>query len=99
MDHTQLFLRNQEYIKRILVEECVLVPIHQENLETGSIYALNEVGAELWECLANPASIDQLAATLREEYEVENEDDLLQDLRTFLDELEARGALIKVDAA
>ncbi len=46
--------RNPDFIFRKIVDEMVLVPIHQDVADMDCIYTLNSVGASIWE-QARPA--------------------------------------------
>ena len=96
MKENQLFKRNPDYIFRKIVDEYVLVPIHQNVANMECIYTLNDVGALIWEGLESPASFQNLAAALKNEFDVEDEI-LSEDLRSFLQEMETCGAVLKVD--
>jgi hypothetical protein len=57
------------------------------SVERGMCYGLNPVGTRIWALIAEPRSIDDLCAQLREEFDVGEEEcrrdviDLLEDLR------------------
>jgi len=84
--------RNPDYIFRRIVDEMVLVPIHQDLADMDSIYTLNEVGAFIWEKLAEPARITDLKEMILEEYD-SNTEQVLNDLHGFLDEMCEFGAV------
>jgi len=87
--------RNSDFIYRKIVEEYVLVPLHQNVADMECVYTLNEVGAFIWEKLAQPASKADLQKTMLEAYDAEPEV-LVADLEQFLDEMTAIGALKEV---
>ena len=60
------------------------------DLERGSYYGLNGVGARIWALLEQPASLGQICDRLVEEYEVEP-DECRQAVTAFADDLLARG--------
>ena len=91
-DREARYSRNPDFIFRKIVEELVLVPIHQDVASMECIYALNEVGAFVWGCLENPATRAELQLALREEYDVEAEV-LTTDLERFLGEMVEIGAV------
>ena len=86
------FERNPDYIYRKIVEEAVLVPLHQDVADMESIYSLNEVGAFIWESLEQPKTMADLLNTMEMEYDAPVEV-LSSDLEHFLDELTTIGAL------
>jgi hypothetical protein len=89
-----VFERNPDFIFRKIVDEAVLVPIHQDVADMDSIYTLNDVGAFIWESLILPAPKNDLLAQLLEMYDAEAET-LASDLETFLNEMVEIGALQK----
>jgi hypothetical protein len=89
------YTQNPDFIYRKIVEEMILVPIHKDTADLNSIFTLNEVGAYLWEHLAEPASFEDLKASLLGEYDVSAET-AEADLVQFLGDLEAYGALREV---
>lgn len=95
MQENQLFKRNPDYIFRRIVDEYVLVPIHQNVANMECIYTLNEVGALVWEGLETPASLPSLVDSVMNEFDVDQAT-LQEDLHTFLQEMESCGAIMKV---
>ena len=87
--------RNPDYIYRQIVDELVLVPIHQDVADMDCIYTLNGVGASVWQRLDAPTTRAELQAALLEEYAVAPEV-LAADLDTFLREMTAIDAVRKV---
>jgi len=80
-----LFMRNPDFIFRKVVNEIVLVPIHQDVADMESVYTLNELGAFVWEQLGQP---------ILEEYEADPE--LVSvELQEFLDQLVEFGAVAR----
>lgn len=53
------------------------------NLDSGTYYGLNEVGARIWELIQKPRSFSELHSTLLAEYEVQP-DVCKQELTTIL---------------
>jgi hypothetical protein len=86
------FKRNPDYIYRKIVEEAVLVPLHQDVADMECIYSLNDVAAFIWEFLEQPRSLPDLQKALESEYDASVEV-LSADLERFLEELTSIGAL------
>jgi len=86
--------RNPEFIFRRIVNETVLVPIHQDVADMDCLYTLNEVGASIWARLEKPATLADLQAGLLEEYDADSET-LAADLDGFMAEMAAIGAVRK----
>jgi len=94
-DQNTQYLRNPDFIFRKIVEEMILVPIHEDIADMNSIYTLNEVGCYLWEKLAEPITIGELKKAVLEEYDVPPEQ-VSVDVDQFLSDLSAFGAVQKV---
>lgn len=87
--------RNPDFIFRRIVNETVLVPIHQDVADMDCLYTLNEVGASVWGKLDRPATQAELRSGLLEEYDADPEM-LAADLESFLAEMMAIDAIRKV---
>lgn len=94
--HSSIYQRNPDFIFRRIVEEMILVPIHQDIADMNCIYTLNDVGAFLWEKLADPATEEELENAVLEVYETERET-AARDVSNFLVEMERISALRKVE--
>jgi len=90
-----LFERNPDFIYRRIVDESILVPLHDNVADMNCIYTLNDIGAFIWEHLETPVSKIVLRDALFAEYEAEREV-LSDDLNVFLDELVSIGAVREV---
>ena len=84
--------RNPDFIFRKIVDESVLVPIHQDVADMDCIYTLNGVGAFVWEHLDAPATQADLQAAVLDEYAADPQA-LTTDLESFLHEMTTIGAL------
>jgi len=89
------YARNPDFIYRRIVDESVLVPIHNNVADMDCIYTLNGMGAFLWEHLATPATRVELEAAVMGEYDADP-DVLVKDLENFLAEMVSIGALKEV---
>jgi hypothetical protein len=87
--------RNPEFIYRRIVDESVLVPIHQDVANMDSIYTLNSIGAFIWENLAQPMTQTKLQNVIMAEYDADPEI-LSSDITRFLTEMTTIGALREV---
>ncbi len=87
--------RNQDFIYRKVVDEFVLVPIHQDVADMDCIYTLSGVGAFVWERLGGPATRAELQAAILDEYGTDPEV-VAADLESFLGEMTAIGAIRRV---
>ena len=73
-------------------EEVILMSI-----EADSYFGLDPIASRIWELLEEPKSLQELTATLTEEYEVDA-DTCQQDVQELLDDMAGRG-LIQQTAA
>lgn len=89
------YQRNPDFIFRKIVDEMVLVPIHQDVADMDCLYTLNGVGASIWARLEKPATPAELRAGLLEEYDVDPEV-LAADLDKFITEMAAVGAVREI---
>lgn len=89
------FERNIDFIYRRIVDESVLVPLHNNVADMDCIYTLNGMGAYLWERLATPATQAELEDAIMAEYDAEPIV-LVKDLEKFLAEMVSIGALREV---
>lgn len=96
MKNIHVYKRNPDYISRKIVDEYVLVPIHQNVANMDCIYTLNDVGALVWEVLETPTSLPTIIDLVSNEYEADIET-IQEDLSTFLQEMEECGAVLKVN--
>ena len=64
----------------------------------GMYYGLEEVGARIWELIAEPRAVGEICDTLLDEYEVEP-DVCERDVIALLGELAAKGFVQTIDAA
>lgn len=93
MEKSQIvYQRNNDYIFRKIVNETILVPIQQDVSDMDGIYAMNDVASTLWDRLENPATSQELAQALLEEYDAPREV-IAQDVERFLKDLLNIGAL------
>lgn len=73
--------------QKILDEVIILVPRERR------LHRLNEAAALLWLSLDAPRTADDLASTLLDEYEIDDET-ARSDARTFLREMEEKGLVV-----
>lgn len=88
------FERNPNFIFRKIVDEGVLVPIHNDLADMNCIYTLNDVGTFIWNQLEQAKTLLALETALQNEYEGKPEE-IRADLDQFLDELISVGAVRK----
>ena len=79
---------NPSVIYRELSGEVVLL-----NLQSGVYYGLDAVGSRVWQLLMESRGIDEVCATLLDEYEV-SADTLRGDVERLIGELTDKGLVI-----
>ena len=77
---------NSEFIKREIAGECFLVPIGEAAKKFSGLFALNPLGAFLWDRLPEAEDEAALLRAILEEYEV-TEEAASADLAEFLEKL------------
>jgi len=86
------YVRNPEFIFRKIVEEMVLVPIHQNIADMDCIYTLNEIGAFIWDKLSGEHTQVELEQFILDEYDVELQT-AQHDIEIFIEEMVKIGAV------
>ena len=85
--------RDSELPFQKLDEETIVVDPRRRE-----VHLLNETAARIWELLASPQSVDELAATLGGEYDVA-EAELREAVVELVDGLSSKGLLVAVGGA
>ena len=83
---------NKEVIHREIAGEHILVPIGETALHHSGVFAITEVGADIWELLCEGKEIPEITTALLEMYDVEA-DVLAKDIDEFLHMLRENGLL------
>ncbi|MBI3634924.1 MAG: PqqD family protein [Candidatus Rokubacteria bacterium] len=86
------FARDPDFISRRVVDEVILLPIRKNMGDLESIYALNEVGARIWELLDGERSVGDVRDVLVGEFDVPAET-LVEHVDEFVGHLESIGAI------
>lgn len=94
-DNGTRYERNESFIYRSIVNEAVLVPIHQDVADMECIYTLNDLGAFIWKRMEHPLTWDELLVSVQDEYEVDPAV-LAADLEQFIQDMTGIGAVRKV---
>lgn len=92
-----VFKRSENFVYRVVEGEAILVPIRAQAADLDCLYALNAVGARIWEALGGRRSLREVRDRLVAEYEV-SEAQAEADLLAFVAELAAVEALLPADA-
>lgn len=76
----------KELIKREIAGDTILVPVGKTVYDSNGLFALNELGAFLWDRLPQAETEEELCAAVLAEYEVSREE-AARDIAEFLDKL------------
>lgn len=90
------YQRTEEFVARTIAGETVLVPIRRQIGDLESIYTLNEVATFIWERLAEPSTVAEIALALEEAF-TGDPAEMRRDLGEFLTELLDLGAIRPAD--
>lgn len=92
------YQRTEAFVARAIGGETVLVPIRRQIGDLESIYTLNEVATFIWERLATPSTIAEIALALEDTF-TGDPAEMRTDLSAFLAEILDLGAIRPADAA
>ncbi len=82
----------RELIKREIAGETVLVPVGKTVYDFNGLFALNELGAFIWEALPGAESPEDIVSAILENYEVD-EATARADVAEFLEKLSGMGII------
>ena len=85
---------HKDFILREIAGDYVIIPTGKTVLTFNGLLTVNEVGADLWNMLQSDVNFDELLRGILDSYEVE-EEAAREDIREFLDKLDAAGILIR----
>src|SRR5437773_10743843 len=87
--------KNPSFVSRKIVDEVILVPISHKVGEIDCLYALNEVGARIWDLIDGDRSLQELRDAIVAEFEV-SETEAQEDLAVPIEQLKETGAIQKL---
>ena len=93
----RVYRRSNAVVSRQISGETLVVPIRGKVGDLASIYSFNETGSVLWAALEQPRSLENLASTLCQSFDVEW-DDAQRDADMFVREMQAAGLLSAVSS-
>jgi len=76
----------KELIKREIAGDTILVPVGKTILESNGLFALNELGAFIWNLLPDVSSEEEICRAVLAEYEA-SEEEVARDVSEFMDKL------------
>src|SRR5713101_7636822 len=90
--------KNPSFVSRKIVDEVILVPISHKVGEIDCLYALNEVGARIWDLIDGQRPLKAVRDALVAEFDVSGKE-AEEDLLTLFDQLKQIGAIQEVTPA
>ena len=84
--------RNDRFLLRSLGGQDILVPLGSQVVDVNGVVTLNATGRRVWELLAEDRPVDELVATIADEFDTDRERVRI-DVQTFLDEVTHMGLL------
>ena len=96
LSETVRYRRTEAFVARAIAGETVLVPIRRQIGDLESIYTLNDVATFIWERLAEPATVAEIARALDDAF-AGDPAEIRSDLGEFLAELLSLGAIEPAD--
>lgn len=89
MNNSEIFLRNESYIWRLIDGETIIMSPFGDRL-----YALNDVGTFIWELLDGSKTIDDIVSNILEDYDIEKSI-AYNDVTRFVEKLLENNMLVK----
>jgi hypothetical protein len=84
------YVRSDLVVARVIGGETLVVPVRGGVGDLASVYSFNETGTRIWEALACPRSVDELARVVERQY-VTTAGDARPGIEHFLEETCAKG--------
>jgi len=86
--------RNPQVVARTIGGDTILVPTGRGIVDRRCLFTLNDTGGFIWEALAVPSTLPQIASALAGEFDVTTRQ-ARRDLARFLAELSDAGCVIE----
>lgn len=88
------YIRTADAVLRCVAGEHLLVPIRSgQLLDAESLYILDDVGAYVWNALADACTVQELVNGIHDVFDVPEGQDVDGDLDELLDDLIAQGLI------
>lgn len=82
----------KELIKREIAGDCILVPVGKSTLDSNGLFALNELGAFIWDILPDAGSEEEIVEKILAEYDTDRET-AARDVADFMEKLRELGII------
>jgi hypothetical protein len=87
------YIRSDAVVSRAIAGETLVIPVRGSVGDLASIYSLNEVGTMIWDALAEPMSVEEMASLIESKYQVDR-DRAHRDVGLFVTEMAAAGLVV-----
>jgi hypothetical protein len=84
------YVRSETVVTREVAGETIVVPVRGGVGDLDGLFTFNEIASGIWQLLAASSTADEVAAWVREQYEV-SEEQARNDVAGFLAELQKQG--------
>jgi len=84
------YVRSETVVTREVAGETIVVPVRGGVGDLNGLFTFNEIASGIWQLLAASRTADEVAAWVRERYEV-SEEQARTDVDGFLEELRRQG--------
>ena len=82
-------INNNFFIKKI-DNNYMIIPLNNNNVDMTNIYTINEIGYLIYNMLKDNKSIDDIKNQIKEEYDILDDDIIINDIKEFILELKKR---------
>jgi hypothetical protein len=90
------FQMNTEHIaERKVRNEYVLIPVSSDFKQDGTLFDLNPMAALIWEQAKAGTPEAEICSAILEEFDADDPEEVVEDVKTILDELVNFGALVE----
>lgn len=88
----RIFKKKEDIVSREIVGETLLVPIRGELANMQKLFALEDVGATIWELLDGKKTLGEILELITDSFDVTPEE-AHADLLEFIDDLSEKGLI------
>ena len=82
-------INNNFFIKKI-ENNYMVIPLNNNNVDMTNIYTINEIGYLIYSMLKDNKSIEDIKNKIKEEYEIDDDNRIINDINDFILELKKR---------
>jgi hypothetical protein len=82
-------INNNFFIKKI-DKNYMIIPLNNNDVDMTNIYTINEIGYLIYNMLKDNKSIDDIKNQIKEEYDILDDDIIINDIKEFILELKKR---------